>query len=240
MRTFCLTGALLLLTLGATTAQEKSVKPGINDHFRDPDLKEFLGKFEGESREIYTQRDRILAACRLKPGMAVADVGAGTGLYTRMFARQVGPTGKVYAVDIARRFLDHIERSCKEARLGNVETVLCTDTSSKLPPASVDLIFVCDTYHHFEFPQRTLASLHQALRPGGQLIVIDFHRIPGKTREWLLKHVRAGQEVFSREIVSAGFRQVGEEKELGLKENYFLRFVKVAGRDAGDRPGKAD
>ena len=72
------------------------------------------------------------------------------------------------------------------------------------------------------------------------MIVIELHRIPGKTRDWLLKHVRAGQEVFSREIVSAGFRQVGEEKELGLKEIYSRLSVSVEGRGAGDGRGKAD
>jgi predicted methyltransferase len=100
----------------------------------------------------------------------------------------------------------------------------------RLPPNSVDLVFICDTYHHFEFPFRTMASIHEALRPGGQLIVIDFRRIEGKSREWVLNHVRAGQEVVTKEIVSSGFKKVGEEKL--LKENYLLRFEKVESADA--------
>ena len=222
-----LTGILLLLAAALLTAQEKSVKPGINDPFRDPDLKKFIGTFEGESREIFTRRERIATACKLKPGMDVADVGAGTGLFTRLFAQQVGPKGKVYAVDISRKFLDHIDKTCKEAKLTNVASVQCSDTSCKLPPGSVDLVFVCDTYHHFEFPFRSLASIHQALRPGGRLVVVDFHRIPGKSRQWVLDHVRAGQDVVTREITSCGFRLAGEEKDLGLGENYFLRFTKA-------------
>lgn len=217
----------LLFLAGPALAQEKSVKPGINDHFKDPDLKKFIGTFEGESREIFARRDAILKACKLKPGMAVADVGAGTGLFTRLMAREVGPKGKVYAVDIAQKFLDHIKKTASEFKLDNVETVLCDQYSSKLPPASVDLVFICDTYHHFEFPQRTLASIHKALKPGGQIVLVDFHRIPGKSRKWLLAHVRAGQEVFVKEVETAGFRKVGEEKGLGLKENYFVRFQKV-------------
>lgn len=224
-------GALLVLAVTAG-GQEKSVRPGINDPFRNPDLGKYLETFEGESREVFVQRERIVRACRLRPGLAVADVGAGTGLFTRLFARQVGKSGKVYAVDIAQRFLDHIARSCKEAGIANVATIRCDDTSSKLPVRSVDVVFVCDTYHHFEFPFRTLASIHQALRPGGQLIVIDFHRIPGKSRDWTLKHVRAGQEVVVKEIVSAGFKLTREETDLGLKENYFLRFVKEAKKGA--------
>jgi predicted methyltransferase len=217
---------LVALLAATAAAQEKSVKPGINDPFRDPDVKQFVKTFEGESREIFTARKEIVKACKLKEGAAVADVGAGTGLFTRLFAAEVGPKGKVYAVDIAAKFLDHVEKTCKEAKITNVETVKCTDRSCELKEGSIDVAFVCDTYHHFEFPQRTLASIHKALKPKGQLIVIDFRRIPDKSRQWILDHVRAGQDVVEKEIVEAGFRKFEEEK-LDLKENYFLRFEKA-------------
>jgi len=208
-----------------TTAQEKSVRPGINKPFEDPDLKDFVKKFEGESREIAVSAKEIVAACKIKPGMTVADVGAGTGLFTRKFASEVGEKGKVIAVDIAPTFLRHIEKTCEDAKIKNVETVVCDQFSTKLPKNSVDLVFICDTYHHFEFPQRTLQSIHDALRPGGRVILIDFHRIEGKSSAFVMGHVRAGQEVFVREIKSAGFKVVGEEKF--LKENYFVQFEKV-------------
>jgi FkbM family methyltransferase len=226
MRRRSFTTLVLALALGLpAVAQEKSVKPGINKPFEDPDVKEFVSKFETESREIYAKRKEILEKCKLKPGMDVADVGAGTGLFTRLFAEAVGPKGKVYAVDIAPKFVEHIEKTCKEAGIKNVTGVVCKPTSAELPEGSVDLVFVCDTYHHFEFPYKTLASLHKALRPGGQLVLVDFHRVEGKSSEWVLGHVRAGQEVFTKEIVESGFKQVGEEKF--LKENYFVRFERV-------------
>src|SRR4029077_2017625 len=125
--------------------------------------------FEVESREIYTQRKEIVVACKLKPGMAVADIGAGTGLFTRLFAKEVGPQGKVYAVDIAAKFIEHIEKTAQDEGLKNVGGVVCTADSVRLPAKSIALAFVCDTYHHFEFPFKTLASIHEALRPGGQL-----------------------------------------------------------------------
>jgi ubiquinone/menaquinone biosynthesis C-methylase UbiE len=223
--------ANVVLVESAVTAQDKSVKPGINDAFKKPDVKEYIGKFEGESREIFTQRSEIVAACKLRPGIAVADIGAGTGLFTRLFAPEVGDKGKIYAVDIAPTFLEHIRKTCKEAGITNVEAVLCTDKSAELPPASVDLVFICDVYHHFEFPFRTLDSLHKALKPGGQMVVIDFHRIEGKSTPFVMGHVRAGQEVFTREILASGFRMVGEEKL--LKENYFVRFEKA--KQPGDK-----
>lgn len=217
--------ALLTLALSAGICQEKSVRPGINDPFRDPDVKEYIGKFETESREIYAERKQIMDVCPVRPGMTVADIGAGTGLFTRMFATAVGPEGKVYAVDIAPKFIDHIEKTCKESGINNVIGVVCTPSSVELPANSIDLAFICDTYHHFEYPHNTMASIHRALRPGGKVVVIDFRRIEGTSREWVLNHVRAGQEVFTKEIVSNGFKLVDEKKF--LKENYCLVFEKV-------------
>jgi ubiquinone/menaquinone biosynthesis C-methylase UbiE len=221
---------VLLLVFGfavsLSAAQDKRVRPGINKDFENPDVKDFIGKFEVESREVYTHRKEIVAACKLKPGMAVADIGAGTGLFTCLFAKEVGDKGKAYAVDIAPKFVGHIEKSCKDEGLKNVTGVVCTADNAKLPLKSIDVAFICDTYHHFEFPFKTMASIHEALRPGGQVIVIDFHRIEGKSSDWVLGHVRAGQEVVVKEITHAGFKLVGEEK-LPLKENYFVRFEKV-------------
>lgn len=217
----------LLLSIPTLHAQDKSVKPGINDSFRDPDPKEFLGRFEVESREVFARRNAILAACQIQPGQTVADIGAGTGLFTRMFSEAVGKDGRVIAVDIAQKFLDHIEKTTREAGQRNVETVLCKPDSTELPDNSVDIAFICDTYHHFEFPLKTMESLHRALKPGGRVILIDFRRIEGTSTDWVLNHVRAGQEVFEAEIRSAGFRKVREERET-LKENYFVAFEKVA------------
>lgn len=217
---------LVACALPVTSAQEKSIKPGINDPFRDPNPMEFLGKFEVESREVFARRKEIVAACQIQPGQTVADIGAGTGLFTRMFSDAVGQDGKVIAVDIAQKFLDHIEKTSREAGRRNVETVLCKADSTELPPASVDVAFICDTYHHFEFPLKSMASLHRALKPGGRVILIDFRRVEGTSTDWVMNHVRAGQEVFEAEIVQAGFRKVREERET-LKENYLVAFEKV-------------
>lgn len=224
-------------------AQEKSVKPGVNDSFRDPDVKAFIERFEVESREVFTRRKEIVAACQIEPGDTVADIGAGTGLFTRMFSEAVGKDGRVIAVDIAQKFLDHIRVTSREAGQRNVETLLCKADSTELSPGSVDVAFICDTYHHFEFPLKTMTSLHRALKPGGRVLLVDFRRIPGKSSDWVLNHVRAGQDVFEAEIVQAGFQKVGEKPEL-LKENYFVAFQKPgpltapSGRGPGGSPAR--
>lgn len=225
----------LLAWLAAGTAQEKSVKPGINDSFRNPNPREFVERFEIESREVFHHRQKILEACRIEPGQTVADIGAGTGLFTRMFSEAVGDKGRVIAVDIAKEFLDHIEATSRESGQRNVETVLCKADSTELPPDSVDVAFICDTYHHFEFPLKTMASLHRALKPGGRVILVDFRRVEGSSTDWVMNHVRAGQEVFEAEILQAGLQKVREEREL-LKENYFVVFEKPASADMATEP----
>jgi len=217
----------LVLTTGTGLGQDKSVKPGINDSFRDPNVKDFVGRFEVESREVYTRRQEILAACQIQPGQTVADIGAGTGLFTRLFSQAVGKDGRVIAVDITQKFLDHILRVSREEGQTNVETVLCPADSTGLPPGSLDVAFICDTYHHFEFPQKTMASLYRAVKPGGRVILIDFRRIEGQSTDWVLNHVRAGQDVFEAEILQTGFRKAREDKDV-LKENYFVVFEKPA------------
>lgn len=208
--------------------REASMKPGINDRFVDPqlDVSEWLGRFEIESREVYAARQRVLDVLDIKPGMVVADIGAGTGFYSRLFASATGENGWVYAVDISPRFLEHINKQSQDDKVSNISSVLCTDRSVRLAPNSIDVAFICDTYHHFEYPKSTLASIRRALKPGGRLVVIDFERIAGESRKFIIGHVRAGKSVFQQEIVDAGMRFVDEVKIPQFKENYLLRFQK--------------
>lgn len=230
-----LIAALLLAPTIQSNAQDKSVRPGINDSFQDPKVADFVDRFEREGRDAFDHRLEILAALELRPGMAIADVGAGTGLFTRLFAPRVGPSGKVYAVDIAENFVQHIESAAQAEGLQQVVGIVCAADDARLPENSVDLVFICDTYHHFEFPHKTMRSIHRALRDKGQVVLIDFVRQEGVSSDWILGHVRAGQEVFEREITEAGFKKVGQQLDL-LKESYFVRFEKVAGQLAASEP----
>jgi predicted methyltransferase len=166
--------------------------------------------------------------------MAVADVGAGTGLFTRLIAEKVGPKGKVYAVDIAQSFLAHIASDARKRGYDQVLTVLGTQDSTGLPERSVDLVFLSDVYHHLENPEKVLASIHKALRPVGVMVVIDFDRVEGRSSAFVLKHVRASKAVVIQEIERSGFTGVAAPKAPHFKENFFLKF-----RKAGDtaQPG---
>jgi SAM-dependent methyltransferase len=203
---------------------ETSVRPGVNAEYLTTNLNlgQWIERFEREGREIYDQRADVVRAIGLRPGMRVADVGSGTGLFTLLFAAEVGRGGRVFAVDIVPDFLKHIEAQARDQGLGNITTVQCTERSVELPERSIDLAFICDAYHHFEYPHSTMTSLHRALKPGGSLVMIEFRRVEGQSSDWVLNHVRAGEDVFTREIEQAGFEKV---EDVGmLKENYFLRF----------------
>ena len=215
-------------TLSSIDAKPNAIPTGINDRFKDPELNvdEWLERFEVESREVYAARDEVLKACAINPGEKIADVGAGTGFYSRLFAKRTGWDGWVYSVDISPKFLQHIAARATTDGIENLTTVLGTDVSIRLPPESVDLVFICDTYHHFESPQQSLSSIYRALKPGGRLVLIDFDRIPGKSREFLLGHVRAGKDVFKHEVMDAGFVLTDEVNIDAFEENYLLRFNK--------------
>jgi ubiquinone/menaquinone biosynthesis C-methylase UbiE len=223
---------LLLPCVGACAGApaEASVRPGINADFTDAtlDVDAMVRRFEAESREIFARRAAIARAVGLQPGMAVADVGAGTGVFVDFFARDVGRDGRVFAVEIAPKFVDLLRERAAARGFTQVHAVLCTERDVALAPASVDVVFACDTYHHFEYPQATLASIHRALRAGGTLVLVDFERIPGVSRPWIVDHVRCGKEQVVQEVLAAGFELV-EEVPVGLRENYFLRFRKAHG-----------
>lgn len=218
----------LALTLGLAVVRGAVSNPeDLNRQFKTPDLnvEQWVERFENEGREIYEHRENIVRAAGIKPGMTVADVGAGSGLFEPLFAHAVGPEGSVVGVDIAPKFVELIAKRAKEQGLANVSSVLCTERSVNLPPDSVDLVFLCDTYHHFAYPEDSLKSIHAALKPDGVLMLVEFRRIPGESSDWTLSHVRAGQEVFSKEIETAGFKQF--ETHDFLKENYIVKFKRV-------------
>ncbi len=221
---------IVLAALAAPVAAAESlpgpaVDPEINAHYRDADPKRWLSVFESPGRELFDRRHQIVDALDLQPGMEVADIGAGTGLFTMLFAERVAPRGQVYAVDISRPFLDGIRERAAEAGLENVTTVLNDQQAAGLPAGSVDLVFIADTYHHFEYPRQMLASIYSALRPGAQLVIIDFRRMPGLSSRWVMAHVRAGRAQVTEEVEAAGFALIDEPLE--LQGNYFLRFRKL-------------
>ncbi len=224
MRYFLLLQMTWLLSTAAI-AVEQNVNPGINKPMVDPDYEIWVQRFERPGREVFDLRELIVKAANIQTGMEIADIGAGTGFYTRLFASAVGPEGKVYAVDIAENFIDEIVSQAEEAGMNNVIGIVNTPRETGLKAGSIDLAFVCDTYHHFEYPRTMLRSIFHALRQGGSLIVIDFRKIKGLSSNWVMSHTRANKETVIREIESEGF--VLTEDQDFMKTNFYLRFSRL-------------
>jgi arsenite methyltransferase len=136
----------------------------------------YFAELESPERERWQQPERVIATLRLRPGMTVADVGAGTGYFTRRFASVVGPRGKVLALDTEQEMLDELHR--RAPRAGNIELRRVAPDDPGLTPASVDLVFVCDTGHHLPDRVQYYGKLRRALRPEGRLVLIDFEKRP--------------------------------------------------------------
>lgn len=185
---------------------------------------ETAARFESPEREVIALRPAIIDSLGLKSGARVADVGAGTGAYLKPLAEAVGPGGHVFAVDISAPFAAFMRDRVQREGLSNVTVVLSRTDSPTLPPASVEAILVVNTFHHFEAPEAMLAHFRAALKPGGQLAIVDFDLAQGHAghRE-VVALDRAGHIAL---IQSQGFALLEDVRIEGMKENFVLRFVR--------------
>lgn len=176
--------------------------------------------YAGINRDEWQQPQKVIAALKIQPGASVADLGSGGGYFTFRLAEAVGPSGKVYAVDIDRDMVDLIaERATKEER-SNVEVILARPEDPSLPKAGVDLIFTSNTYHHIEDRVAYFANLRKYLRRNGRVAIIEFDR-----RGWLeglLRHYTPS-EFIKREMEQAGY-MLQQEFDF-LNRQSFLIFV---------------
>jgi ubiquinone/menaquinone biosynthesis C-methylase UbiE len=161
--------------------------------------------------------DKVLDIIGVRPGMVVAEIGAGRGRYAVQLAVRVGPGGKVFAEDIDTDALDHLRKRCRRWKLENVVVVLGEVTDPKLPPAQLDLIWIVSSYHHFDDPVALLRNARAALKPGGKVAI----------GEWLSIHEPGRQETtpdsIVRQMETAGF--VLERIETFLKANNFQIYL---------------
>jgi ubiquinone/menaquinone biosynthesis C-methylase UbiE len=176
--------------------------------------------YAGINRDEWQQPERVIAALNLQPGDVVADLGSGGGYFTFRLAEAVGPTGKVYAVDIDRDMVDLIARRATEEGRRNIEVILAKPEDPSLPKASLDLVFTSNTYHHIKNRVAYFANLRQYLRPDGRVAIVEFDR-----RGWLeglLRHYTPS-EFISREMEQAGYKLQHEFDFLDRQS--FLIFV---------------
>jgi SAM-dependent methyltransferase len=168
---------LLLLVLVAAAAQAfQAVHPLTGRRIAGvmgPGGADWLDRREREAEE---NLEGALNAIDIKPGMTVAEVGAGTGYVALRMAKRVGPDGRVYANDLQPEMLDKLRQNAAKAGLANVQTVLGGETDPKLPAGRMDLIILVDVYHEFSQPQKMLQGIRAALKPDGRLVLLEYRK----------------------------------------------------------------
>lgn len=145
-------------------------------HGNPDDLDAYIARLTGPERDAWQRPDEVLAALGVEPGQTVADIGAGPGYFTLRLARAVGPQGRVYAVEVVPELLGVLRERLDHAAVSNVLPLLAREHDALLPPGSCDRILVADTFHHFPDGVAYLRHLSAALRRGGVLANVDFHR----------------------------------------------------------------
>jgi len=159
---------------------------------------------EREGRAEMEKPEMVIEAMDIRPGMTVAEIGAGTGFFSRRLAKAAGPTGKVYAEDIQPQMIDLLKKDIAKENLANVIPVLGTETDPMLPAGRIDRVLLVDVYHEFQKPEPMLAAIHASLAPGGTVTLVEY-RLEGETAAHInIKHRMSVEQVLA-EWTRAGF-----------------------------------
>jgi ubiquinone/menaquinone biosynthesis C-methylase UbiE len=189
-----------------------------------PNVMEYLDRLERPERDQDQRPAQVVEALKIRPGMHVADLGAGSGYFSRRFLEAVGESGKVYVIDIEPEALKYVEQSLAGMhRPFNAEFVLATPNNPKIPAESADLIFVCNTYHHLEDRTEYFHHVRSSLKPGGRVVIIDFYHDDRSGELSFPKRHLVAREKVVEEMTGAGYRLANEHSF--LRKQYFLEFV---------------
>jgi SAM-dependent methyltransferase len=202
-------GALVFLLAGYCVGQ---VAKKANEDYATAERRQHAASEMGHwVRPQAEQTQRLIDSLDIRPGYAVADVGAGVGYLIPYLESKVGPFGTVIEEDIFPDFLAEAEKKIRAGGWQNARTVLGTEQDPKLPPAQVDVAIVLDTYHHFNYPAPMLRHIRAALKPRGRLIIIEYYRSrphPSASDEDLRAHIRLDRDGVVAEVSASGFRLI--------------------------------
>ncbi len=204
----------------AAVALPQASAPPAEMHQRHRDAQAYIASLEDPARDAWQKPDEVVGALQLREGETVADVGAGSGYFTLRLAKAVGERGRVYAVDINPDMVRHLNRRLRDGGVRNVCTVLSDPADPLLPDASVDRALIVDTWHHVEDQPAYLERLKRVLKPGGQVVHVDFQK-----RELPVGppvSMKIAREDLVKQMEAAGFRLAAEHTFLPYQ--YFLVF----------------
>jgi ubiquinone/menaquinone biosynthesis C-methylase UbiE len=209
--------AVVLMLIGIARAEEHPQGP---EHHRFQDTEHWVQVFESPERDRWQQPDEVVKALGLKPGETIVDLGAGTGYFTRRFAAAVAPNGRAIGLDVEPGMVDHMREDARERGLADYDARVVKPDDPGLAPSSVDVVFLCDAYHHIDDRPDYFRKVRAALKPGGRVVDVDFKKQPlpvGPTPA----HKVAREQVI-KEMQRAGYRLAREHDFLPYQ--YFLEF----------------
>lgn len=218
MNHFLVAAPLALLLVSGPGLGQNKIPEKIQKAHQDP--KAYIAMLDNPQREAEQKPAEVIAALKLKAGETIADIGAGSGFFAFRFAPHVGNAGRVYAVDTSADMVLHMNRRIRDLGLNNVITVLSAPDDPLLQDTSVDRFFICNTWHHIPDRPKYLALMRKMLRPGGQIIIVDYRKeeLPvGPPPE-----MKLSREEVLREMEVGGFKLVDDHKFLPYQ--YFLVF----------------
>lgn len=214
------TTALPLLLLSITTpatAQTATTPQEAHKLHANPEA--YIKSLDDPKRDAFQKPHEVMEALAVKPGEVIADIGAGSGYFTLRLAKHVGPSGRIYAVDVSPDMIRHLNTRVRDAGLTNVSAILAPPDDPLLPQP-VDRFLIVDVWHHIDDQPGYLAKMKKLLKPGGRVIMIDFHK-----RELPVGPpvgMKIAREDLLRQMTSNGFRLAAEHTFLPYQ--YFLVF----------------
>ena len=213
--------AAVLLPILPAAAQDAPPRSHEEMHRLHRDPQAYIAMLENPARDAYQKPEEVVKALAIKPGETMADIGSGSGYFTLRLAAAVGETGRVYGVDVDPAMIRHLNRRIRDAALRNVQTVLSEPDDPLLADRSIDRFVVVDTWHHIEKQAEYLALMKRMLRPGGQVVMIDYQKRELPVGPPLA--MKIAREDLVRQMETNGFRLAKEHTFLPYQ--YFLVFA---------------
>jgi ubiquinone/menaquinone biosynthesis C-methylase UbiE len=213
-------GVLAALALaGAVSAQ---VAAEANSQYRtEQGRKAMAAGLGGANRDELDKPRELVKTLALREGMTVVDVGTGIGYMLPFLSRAVGPDGRVIAEDIFDDFLASAKQRVRNQNLANVTFVKGTETDPTLPEGAADVVLALDVYHHFDYPEKMLAGIHKALKPGGKLVVVEYYKRPEAMENGrAMTHIRLDMPDVIKEIEANHFHLLSEKEH--IKDSQYI------------------
>ena len=220
MKTLITLLALLPMPFSAP-AQDAVQRDHQQMHQLHRDSRAYIGMLEDPKRDAYQRPHEVLMALAIKPGEAIADIGAGSGYFTFRLAHHVGDKGKIYAVDVNPEMIVHLNRRIRELKAMNVTAILADPDDPLLADNSIDRFFFSDSWHHIENQTKYLSKIKKMLKPSGEVVMIDFHKKELPVGPPI--QMKIDREDLIRQMGSNGFRLTKEHTFLPYQ--YFLVFM---------------